>query len=158
MLGHSILYTTSCRHERGFVNQLRNTYKFFADYAEDWSPGRSPAPAERALVDRWLLSRLDATIEAVHAAWNGYDPTAGVRTLMGFVDELSNWYVRVNRPRFWAVDAVADSAALATLHEALVAVSRGPLRAERSCASQEPGQSGCRGESAGTPDTGGIVL
>ncbi len=109
---------------RGFVNQLRNTYKFFADYAEDWSPGRSPAPAERALVDRWLLSRLDATIEAVHAAWSGYDPTAGVRTLMGFVDELSNWYVRVNRPRFWAVDAVADSAALATLHEALVAVSR----------------------------------
>ena len=109
---------------RGYVNQLRNTYKFFADYAGDWSPGRSPAPAERPLVDRWLLSRLDATIEAVHAAWSGYDPTAGVRTLMGFVDELSNWYVRVNRPRFWAVDAVADPAALATLHEALVAVSR----------------------------------
>jgi isoleucyl-tRNA synthetase len=109
---------------RGFVNQLRNTYKFFADYAGDWSPGRSPAPADRPLVDRWLLSRLDATIDAVHAAWSGYDPTAGVRTLMGFVDELSNWYVRVNRPRFWAVDAVADPAALATLHEALVAVSR----------------------------------
>jgi isoleucyl-tRNA synthetase len=109
---------------RGYVNQLRNTYKFFADYAGDWSPGRSPAPAERPLVDRWLLSRLDATIEAVHAAWSGYDPTAGVRTLMGFVDQLSNWYVRVNRPRFWAVDAVADPAALATLHEALVAVSR----------------------------------
>ena len=71
-------------------------------------------------MDRWLLSRLDATVEAVHAAWSGYDPTAGVRTadrLRG--DELSNWYVRVNRPRFWAVDAVADPAALATLHEAL---------------------------------------
>jgi isoleucyl-tRNA synthetase len=109
---------------RGFVNQLRNTYKFFADYAEDWSPDRSPARAERPLVDRWLLSRLDATIEAVHSSWSGYDPTGGVRILMGFVDELSNWYVRVNRPRFWAVDAVADAAALATLHEALVAVSR----------------------------------
>ena len=109
---------------RGFVNQLRNTYKFFADYAEDWSPAGSPPPAERPLVDRWLLSRLDATIEAVRAAWSGYDPTAGVRILMGFVDELSNWYVRVNRPRFWAVDTVADTAALATLHEALVAVSR----------------------------------
>ncbi len=109
---------------RGFVNQLRNTYKFFADYAGDWSPAGSPARAERPLVDRWLLSRLDATIEAVHAAWSGYDPTAGVRILMGFVEELSNWYVRVNRPRFWAVDAVADASALATLHEALVAVSR----------------------------------
>jgi isoleucyl-tRNA synthetase len=109
---------------RGFLNQLRNTYKFFADYAEDWSPAESPTRAERPLVDRWLLSRLDATIEAVHAAWSGYDPTAGVRILMGFVDELSNWYVRVNRSRFWAVDAVADTAALATLHEALVAVSR----------------------------------
>lgn len=109
---------------RGFMNQLRNTYKFFADYAEDWSPAQSPPPVERPLVDRWLLSRLDATIEAVRAAWSGYDPTAGVRTLIDFVDELSNWYVRVNRPRFWAVDAVADPAALATLHEALVAVSR----------------------------------
>ena len=109
---------------RGFVNQLRNTYKFFADYAGDWSPAGSPARAERPLVDRWLLSRLDAAIEAVHASWSGYDPTAGVRVLMGFVDELSNWYVRVNRRRFWAVDAEADAAALATLHEALVAVSR----------------------------------
>ncbi|HEY7479882.1 MAG TPA: isoleucine--tRNA ligase [Gemmatimonadales bacterium] len=109
---------------RGFVNQLRNTYKFFADYAEDWSPARSPALSERPLVDRWLLSRLDATIEAVQATWGGYDPTAGVRTLIEFVDQLSNWYVRVNRPRFWAVDGVADPAAVATLHEALVAVSR----------------------------------
>ena len=109
---------------RGFVNQLRNTYKFFADYAEDWSPAGAPAPTDRPLVDQWLLSRLDATIESVRSAWSGYDPTAGVRLLIGFVDELSNWYVRVNRPRFWAVDTVADPAALATLHEALVAVSR----------------------------------
>jgi isoleucyl-tRNA synthetase len=109
---------------RGFVNQLRNTYKFFADYAGDWSPAGSPARAARPLVDRWLLSRLDATIEAVHSSWSSYDPTAGVRILMGFVEELSNWYVRVNRRRFWAVDAVADASALATLHEALVAVSR----------------------------------
>ena len=109
---------------RGFVNQLRNTYKFFADYAAGWTPGRAPDPAERPLVDRWLLSRLDATTEAVRGAWGGYDPTAGTRTIIGFVDELSNWYVRVNRARFWAVDSVADPAALATLHEALVAVSR----------------------------------
>ena len=54
-----------------------------------------------------------------------YDPTAGVRALMEFVvDDVSQWYVRANRARFWAVDSVADPAALATLHEALVTVSR----------------------------------
>ncbi len=108
----------------GFVNTLRNTYKFFADYAGEWTLAQSPPPDARPLVDRWLLSRLDATIEAVTVAWSGYDPTAGVRAVMAFVDELSNWYVRVNRARFWAPDSVADPAALATLHEALVAVSR----------------------------------
>jgi isoleucyl-tRNA synthetase len=108
----------------GFVNTLRNSYKFFADYAGAWTPADSPAAGTRPLVDRWLLSRLDATVAAVWAAWSGYDPTAGVRALMGFVDDLSNWYVRVNRARFWAPDSVADPAALATLHEALVGVSR----------------------------------
>jgi isoleucyl-tRNA synthetase len=108
----------------GFVNTLRNSYKFFADYAGEWRPGSVPRPGDRPLADRWLLSRLDATVESVNAAWGGYDPTAGVRALMGFVDDLSNWYVRVNRARFWAPDSVADAAALATLHEALVGVSR----------------------------------
>jgi isoleucyl-tRNA synthetase len=76
-------------------------------------------------VDRWLLSRLDATIEAVHTAWGQYDPTAGVRALMEFVvDDVSQWYVRANRARFWAVDSVADPAALATLFEALETASR----------------------------------
>ena len=76
-------------------------------------------------MDRWLLSRLDATVEAVHAAWGRYDATAGVRAMMEFVvDDVSQWYVRANRARFWAVDSVADPAALATLHEALVTVSR----------------------------------
>ena len=53
---------------RGFVNQLRNTYKFFSDYSGEWTPAASPPVAERPLVDRWLLSRLDATIEAVRAS------------------------------------------------------------------------------------------
>jgi isoleucyl-tRNA synthetase len=108
----------------GFVNTLRNTYKFFADYAGEWSPAEAPPRDRRPLVDRWLLSRLDGTVEAVTASWGGYDPTAGVRAVIAFVDELSNWYVRVNRARFWAPDAEADPAALATLHEALVSVSR----------------------------------
>ncbi len=108
-----------------FFNALKNTYVFFAGYAGEWRPDAAPAAAERLLVDRWLLSRLDATVDAVNAAWSGYDATAGVRALMEFVvDDVSQWYVRANRARFWAVDSVADPAALATLHEALVAVSR----------------------------------
>jgi len=108
-----------------FFNALRNSYGFFALYAGDWAPGAAPAPATRPLVDRWLLSRLDATVDAVGAAWSHYDATAGVRALMEFVvDDVSQWYVRSNRARFWAVDAMADPAALATLHEVLVAVSR----------------------------------
>ena len=53
-------------------------------------------------------------------AWERYDVTAGVRAIMDFVvDDVSQWYVRVNRARFWAPDSTADPAALATLHEAL---------------------------------------
>ncbi|HET9725896.1 MAG TPA: isoleucine--tRNA ligase [Gemmatimonadales bacterium] len=108
-----------------FFNALKNSYVFFAGYATEWKPGDAPAPADRPLVDRWLLSRLDATVEAVNAAWGQYDPTAGVRALMEFVvDDVSQWYVRANRARFWAVDSVADPAAVATLRETLLTVSR----------------------------------
>ena len=108
-----------------FFNALRNSYGFFALYAGDWTPGGAPPPAERPLVDRWLLSRLDATVTAVGSSWAQYDPTDGVRALMEFVvDDVSQWYVRANRSRFWAVDSEADPAALATLYETLVTVSR----------------------------------
>ncbi|HYT71195.1 MAG TPA: isoleucine--tRNA ligase [Gemmatimonadales bacterium] len=106
----------------GFLNTLRNTYKFFADYVGDWTP---QAVAERPLADRWVLARLDEVVTAVREAWNAYDVTAGVRAIMEFVgDDLSNWYVRTNRPRFWAPDRAADPAALATLYEALVTSAR----------------------------------
>ncbi len=109
----------------GFLNRLRNTYGFFALYAEDWTPKLAPPVAERPLVDRWLVSRLDAVAGEVGQAAAAYDVTGSVRALMDFCDhELSNWYVRVNRSRFWAPDASADPAALATLYEALVTVTR----------------------------------
>ncbi|HXI33511.1 MAG TPA: isoleucine--tRNA ligase [Gemmatimonadales bacterium] len=106
--------------------KLRELYKFFTWSVEGWTPAAgAPPAAERPLVDRWLLARLDEVTAAVRAAWDGYDVTAGVRAIMEFVvDDLSNWYVRVNRPRFWAPDRAADAAALATLHEALVAACR----------------------------------
>jgi isoleucyl-tRNA synthetase len=68
---------------------------------------------------------LDATVESVSRAWSRYDVTAGVRSLIDFCDnDLSNWYVRINRARFWAPDSKADPAAAASLYEALVTVSR----------------------------------
>ena len=109
----------------GFFNTLRNTYGFFSLYAGDWRPQAAPPHSGRAQLDRWLLSRLDATVEAVTAHWSGYDVTAGTRAIMDFVvDDLSNWYVRLSRSRFWAPDREADPAAVATLHEALATVAR----------------------------------
>ena len=108
----------------GFINRLRNTYGFFALYAEDWEPSAAPAMSARPAVDRWLLGRLDQLVAEVRNAWSGYDVTAGTRAIMDFCDnDLSNWYVRVTRSRFWAPDASADPAAVATLHEALVTVT-----------------------------------
>jgi isoleucyl-tRNA synthetase len=110
----------------GFLNTVRHTYNFFAQYAGDWKPSDGGAPmADRPLADRWVLARLDEVVAAARAAWNDYDVTTGVRAIMAFVvDDLSNWYVRTNRPRFWAPDRAADPAALATLHEVLVTAAR----------------------------------
>jgi isoleucyl-tRNA synthetase len=108
----------------GFFDTLKNTYRFFALYAGEWQPGTEDE-AEGVLVDRWLASRLQGTVAQVTDAWAGYDVTAGMRALMDFVvDDLSNWYVRINRDRFWAPDASADPAAVASLYRALVTVSR----------------------------------
>jgi len=106
----------------GFLNTLRNSYEFFRRYAGDVVPDR---PADELLADRWIRSRLAATIQAARAAWSGYDVTAGTRAIMDFVvDDLSNWYVRTNRARFWAPGREADPAAVAALHACLVGVAR----------------------------------
>jgi isoleucyl-tRNA synthetase len=112
----------------GFLNALRNTYMFFQRYAEAWAPPGDvdATPFEkRPAADRWLLARLDEVVEEVRRAWSDYDVTAGVRAIMDFVGEdLSRWYVRRNRPRFWAPDRATDAVALETLHEALVTATR----------------------------------
>jgi isoleucyl-tRNA synthetase len=112
----------------GFLNTLRATYEFFRRYAQDWNPPAEEdvTPAgERPASDRWLLARLDEVVTAVRQAWSAYDVTAGVRAIMDFVGEdLSRWYIRRNRPRFWAPDRATDPIALETLHEALVASVR----------------------------------
>jgi isoleucyl-tRNA synthetase len=110
----------------GFFNTLRNAYQFFALYAgaDSTAEPRAASDAER-LLDRWIASRLESTVAAVNDAWSAYDATTGIRALIDFVvDDLSNWYVRLSRPRFWAPDRSADPAAVAALESSLVAAAR----------------------------------
>jgi isoleucyl-tRNA synthetase len=116
-----------------FFDTLLNTYKFFALYAraEKWSPSAAdPLPAGRPLLDRWLLSRLASLIRSVSKDLDEYQLTRAYRTLGDFVvEDLSNWYVRRSRPRFWGnADATDTRAAFRTLWEALreVAVLAAP--------------------------------
>lgn len=106
-----------------FQRALKSTYEFFQLYVSQ--SVAAPPRADRPDSDRWILGRLDATIKDVTLAWSRYEPTAGVRVLMDFVvDDLSNWYVRINRKRFWAAQGRTDPAAIATLRECLITVSR----------------------------------
>ncbi len=113
-----------------FLLTLWNTYSFFVTYANaDGFEVSSDPPRleERPLLDRWLLSRLSRTIERVTEALDRYDALAASRFLDGFVDDLSNWYVRRSRRRFWSARSeVAEADKLAayhTLYEALVTVA-----------------------------------
>lgn len=108
------------------LEKLRNTYNLFQLYAGGWEPGREGSEeAGEVLGDRWLMDRLDETVAEVNEAWSAYDVSAGCRAIVRFVvDDLSNWWVRLNRERFWAPGAEADPVALATLHTALVVTSR----------------------------------
>ncbi|MEX2181973.1 MAG: isoleucine--tRNA ligase [Gemmatimonadaceae bacterium] len=111
-----------------FLVTLRNVYSgIFAQYANfGWSPSaQDPPPAERPVLDRWVLSELAHVERSVDAALERFDATGAARTLMEFVTEgVANWYVRLSRARFYAVDGADNRAAFATLHEVLVVVSR----------------------------------
>ena len=115
--------------QRKVFDTLRSTYNFFALYAnvEQWTPESGDSPvAERPLMDRWLLSRLAGVTERTVALYEGYNLTHAVRELADFiVDDLSNWYVRRSRDRFWgSADNPDTRGAFATLFEALSGVSR----------------------------------
>ncbi len=101
-----------------------NTASFLTLYAETngWDPAASPAPprAERPLLDRWALAQLAAVTEGVTDALEAFDTQGAGRLLASFVDDLSNWYVRRSRRRFWD----GDPAALGTLHEVLDGLTR----------------------------------
>ena len=113
---------------REFLLKIWNVYSFFVTYAniDGWEPGiERPLLAERPDMDRWVLAELDATVRTVRQELDDYKSHMAVRHLLGFVDGLSNWYVRRSRSRFWAEGDSADKhAAFSTLYEALVDLTK----------------------------------
>ena len=115
-----------CR--RKFFGTLYNTYSFFALYANiDGFTGREEEipVSERPEIDRWILSELNSMIRDVTASLEDYDPTPAARRIDQFVNEnLSNWYVRLNRKRFWGGELSKDKlAAYQTLYTCLESVA-----------------------------------
>jgi len=113
---------------RRFFLPVWNTYGFFVTYArlDGWTPDQTDGVNEaRTLLDRWILSRLDSLVGVVRDALDGYDPMRAAREIEGYVEDLSNWYVRRNRRRFWKGELDADKrAAYATLYEVLTTLVR----------------------------------
>ncbi len=108
---------------RKFFSTLYNTYGFFALYAnlDGFDPTAPAVPvSERPEIDRWVLSLLNTLVGDVTEALDDYEPTRAARAISEFVDSLSNWYVRLNRKRFWN----GDTAAYQTLYHCLETVSR----------------------------------
>lgn len=114
--------------KRKFFGTLYNTYSFFALYAnvDGFDPKAEKVPyAERPEIDRWIISLLNTLTAKVRAAYEDYDVTLAGRLIQDFVcDHVSNWYVRLNRKRFWGGGLTDDKlAAYQTLYEVLVNVS-----------------------------------
>ena len=117
---------------RKFFGTLYNTYGFFALYAnvDGWNPeplASSLSPlASLSEIDKWVLSRLNSLIKEVTATYEAYEPTKAGRAISDFVqDDLSNWYVRLNRKRFWGGEMDADKqAAYYTLYTCLKTVAQ----------------------------------
>jgi isoleucyl-tRNA synthetase len=112
---------------RGFMRMLWNVYSFYVLYAsnDELDPTMFDVPpADRPEMDRWILAELHDTIAAVTASMDGYDCSTAGRRISDFVDDLSNWYVRRSRRRFWKDAADADKhAAHLTLYECLKTLS-----------------------------------
>jgi isoleucyl-tRNA synthetase len=99
-----------------------NTVSFHALYANasNFELSQTPALSERPLMDRWIISELNLLVKEVDAALEDFDSQIAGRALARFIDDLSNWYVRRSRRRFWD----GDVAALGTLHECLVTLTQ----------------------------------
>ncbi|GEO04302.1 isoleucine--tRNA ligase [Adhaeribacter aerolatus] len=114
--------------QRRFFGTLHNTYSFFALYAnlDNFTFSEAEVPlANRTESDRWIISKLNSLVAAVDAAYADYDPTKATRAIQDFVtDDLSNWYVRLNRKRFWKGEYNEDKiAAYQTLYTCLETIA-----------------------------------
>ncbi|WP_339925792.1 isoleucine--tRNA ligase [uncultured Cyclobacterium sp.] len=116
--------------QRRFFGTLQNTYNFFALYANldafAYDASNKIPVNERPELDQWILSKLQSLIKETETAYENYDITPASRAIMSFtVDQLSNWYVRLARKRFWRGDMNADKqAAYETLYECLEVIAR----------------------------------
>ena len=131
---------------RKFLLTLWNTYSFFTVYAniDRFDPDAERVPlSERPLLDRWLVGELNALVQTVTDGLEEYDATNSARAIQAFVDDLSNWYVRRSRRRFWKSENDRDKlAAYQTLYEALVTLhqaARAVHAVHRRGAVPEPG-------------------
>lgn len=114
---------------RKFFGTLYNTYSFFALYAnvDGFDPSAAQVPvAERPEIDRWILSSLNTLVKRVDEALSDFEPTRAGRYIDTFVnDDLSNWYVRLNRKRFWGKEMSTDKlSAYQTLYACLMTISK----------------------------------
>jgi isoleucyl-tRNA synthetase len=115
--------------QRKFFGTLQNTYNFFALYAniDGFTYQQAEVPlSERTESDRWIISRLHSLAQLVDRAYADYDATPATRAIQNFVnDDLSNWYVRLNRKRFWKGELTTDKlAAYQTLYTCLATVAK----------------------------------
>jgi isoleucyl-tRNA synthetase len=111
---------------RNFTLTLWNVYSFFTTYAslDGWTP-KPDARAEYTDMDRWLRSALHTLVRDVTRAYEAYDVPGATRPIQAFVDELSKWFLRRSRRRYWKSESDADKdAAYATLYEALTIVAK----------------------------------
>ncbi|MCC6933944.1 MAG: isoleucine--tRNA ligase [Deltaproteobacteria bacterium] len=115
---------------RSTLLPLWNAYNFFVTYAlvDNWTPEQSNKTTVNNLLDRWILSKVASLVEAVDYAMTNYRLYAAVPPLLDFVDQLTNWYIRLNRRRFWAgstAEEIADKfSAYSTLHKVLLTFVR----------------------------------
>jgi isoleucyl-tRNA synthetase len=124
-------YQTADEARRQFLIPLWNVYSFFATYAriDGWTPDQKRG-AEYTVLDRWILSRLQELVLAVAERLERYEPNQATAAVNRFVDDLSNWYLRRCRRRFWAKSGVSKAsdvdkhAAYSTLYRTLVTLSK----------------------------------
>lgn len=115
-------------HQRGIFRMLWNSYSFFVLYAniDKWEAGSSEFGVRSSnILDQWIISELNVLIENVNESMEKYELTQSARLFAPFVDDLSNWYIRRCRKRFWKADDSEDkNSAYHTLYEVLVTLSK----------------------------------